>query len=561
MSVIKSLKVRLAQGLTALLLLTIACVASAQDLTASVDRNELAINETFTLTLRYSGKQSGGQPDFNLLEQDFEVLSRQQSNQYRVINGRAESFVEWTVILAPLKEGKLFVPSLHLHGEVSDAIPITVNQAGQAPAGQNRKAFLEVETDKEKIFVQEQLLVKVRLYTTVGLHDIATDPLQIPGAHVEKVDERRFERRIDGVGHAVYELTYAVFPESSGELQIPSLNYVAVTGRRDPFSLFNRNAQRIRLRSEAKTIPVEPKPDSYSGSHWLPAASLGLVQSWSKDPEQFKVGEPITRIITLRAEGLRAAQLPPLPELNIDGLKTYPDQPQQEDQPGPSGVDGSRIETTAIVATKPGSYQLPAVTITWWDTKTGRQRATQLPAFRFIVSGASIATPTEGGKFDQSISPTPTTSTVKPGFWQKLAIVAIALHFLWILYFFYLRKNRLTSVTTRKRKKPINPVGAEKLKSLAKDASPQEIQAGLREWLHSRWPNLGALGLEAATKQLGISELSQIVEILNDTTYKAPPKPINRPQLQILVERLIRQEDHVDVKTKELPDLFTGGTA
>ncbi|MBY6189181.1 BatD family protein [Microbulbifer agarilyticus] len=539
MSVIKDLKAQLAQGLTALLLLTIACVANAQDLTASVDRNELAINETFTLTLRYSGKQSGGQPDFNLLEQDFEVLSRQQSNQYRVINGRAESFVEWTVILAPLKEGKLFVPSLHLHGEVSDAIPITVNQAGQAPAGQNRKAFLEVETDKEKIFVQEQLLVKVRLYTTVGLHDIATDPLQIAGAHVEKVDEQRFERRIDGVGHAVYELTYAVFPESSGELQIPSLNYVAVTGRRDPFSLFNRNAQRIRLRSEVKTIQVEPKPDSYSGSHWLPAASLGLVQSWSKDPEEFKVGEPITRIITLRAEGLRAAQLPPLPQLNIEGLKTYPDQPQQEDQPGMNGITGSRIETTAIVATKPGSYQLPPVTITWWDTKSGRQRATQLPAFRFNVTGV----PSHGSQADnQKAAPAqikPDTTVAEPAFWQKVAIAAIASHFLWLVYFLYIHKTPTITAKIRNKSTQKKSEHDQVLFKLAEHGSPSELHTAFRAWATKNWPELNNATLSEAAERIEQPELLQISQMLNDAIYKTPPKPINRQLLHILTTRLL----------------------
>ncbi|MFD1217800.1 BatD family protein [Microbulbifer celer] len=552
----------LAQLISALLLAALACLAlpalaQAQDLTASVDRNELAINETFTLRVRYKGPQSGGQPDFNLLEQDFEILSRQQSNQYRVINGKAESFTEWALTLAPLKEGKLFVPSLHLHGQVSDAIPITVNKAGQSPSGNNRQAFLEVELDKDKLHVQEQLLVKVRLYTTVGLHDIATDPLQIPGAHVEKVDEQRYERRIDGVGHAVYEITYAVFPESSGELQIPPINYIAVTGRRDPFSLFNRNAQRIRLRSEAKTVEVEPKPDSYSGTHWLPARSLGLVQSWSKDPEEFKVGEPITRIITLRAEGLRAAQLPPLPKLNVDGLKTYPDQPQQEDQPGVNGITGSRVETTAIVATRPGNYQLPPITITWWDTKTGRQRATQLPAFRFNVTGLPVVDSAAPGN-TQPTQPSPSATEVEPGFWQKVAIAAIASHLLWIVYFFYANKRNRAGAPQKSGRTTNKVVAPEKLTELVKSGSPQEIQSALRQWIGDRWPEVRTLNLEAAAQQLNISELSQLVEMLNSAIYKAPPKPLNRQQLQILTDRLTRIEDEAAPKTEALPGLFSG---
>jgi len=544
-----------------LLLLLLSCLAlpslaQAQDLTASVDRNELGINETFTLRLRYSGGQSGGQPDFHLLEQDFEILSRQQSNQYRVINGQAESFTEWVLTLAPLKEGKVFVPSLHLHGQVSDAIPITVNKAGQTPSGTNRQAFLEVELDKDKVHVQEQLLVKVRLYTTVGLHDIATDPLQIPGAHVEKVDEQRYERRIDGVGHAVYEIVYAIFPESSGELLIPALNYVAVTGRRDPFSLFNRNAQRIRLRSEAKTVQVDPKPDSYSGSHWLPARSLGLVQSWSRDPEEFKVGEPITRIITLRAEGLRAAQLPPLPRLNIDGLKTYPDQPQQEDQPGSNGITGSRIETTAIVATKPGDYQLPAITVTWWDTKTGRQRATQLPAFRFRVSGAPAAAES-GSTTSSGVTITPNTAQVKPGFWQTLAIAAIASHLIWIAYFYYLRKNSgYRTGNNKQAERAVKPI-SETLKSTIQQGKPEDIKAALRKWTIQQWPKSGTTSLDEIAQQLNISELSEAVEMLNDAIYKEPASPINRHKLSLLVQDINNSRQEIRPEhSHSLPKLF-----
>ena len=539
--------------------LLFAQASSAQELTATVDRNELAINETFNLTLRYSGDETGGQPDFHLLEQDFEILSRQQSNQYRVFNGKAESFVEWTLVLAPLKEGKVFVPSLHLHGQVSDAIPMTINKAGESPSGNNRQAFLEVELDKDKVYVQEQLLVKVRLYTTVGLHDIATDPLQIAGAHVEKVDEQRYERRINGVGHAVYELTYAVFPESSDELQIPALNYVAVTGRRDPFSLFNRNAQRIRLRSEPQTVQVTPKPDSYSGSHWLPAASLGLVQSWSKDPEEFKIGEPITRIITLRAEGLRAAQLPPLPELEIEGLKTYPDQPQQEDSPANNGITGNRIETTAIVATKPGEYQLPPITLIWWDTKTGRQRATQLPAFRFRVTGAAVIdSATSGTNLPGEVPAKPATQEVEPGFWQTIAIAAIASHLFWLLYLFHLPTNSTSRPIKDNQKKPTVRIQTKRLEQAIEKGNPAEIQSATISWLKTQWPELAGNTMSELNNELKLPPLQKLNEALQTALYTTPATPINRSQIKTLVTQISKFDSQVEVHNPktDLPQLF-----
>ncbi|WP_444900550.1 BatD family protein [Microbulbifer sp. VAAC004] len=529
------------------------------DLNASVDRNKIGIDETLNLRVRYSGDENGGQPDFELLEQDFDILSRQQSNQYRVINGRAESFVEWTLTLAPKREGELFIPSLHYKGQVSDAIPIKVSEAGSTPDGADRKAFLEIELDKDKVYVQEQLLVKVRLYTTIGLHDIATEPLQVAGAHVEKVDEQRYERKLGGVSHAVYELTYAVFPDSSGQLSIPAMTYVAVAGRRDPFSLFNRNSQRLRLRSQAKTIEVLPKPDSYSGVHWLPAASLGIVQSWSQNPDTFTVGEPITRILTIRAEGLRAAQLPPLPKLDIEDLKTYPDQPQQEDQIGPNGVTGSRIETTAIVATQPGNYQLPAVTLTWWDTKSQKQRATQLPAFRFEVSGTAAATPQtqEPGNLP-TLVPGTTTLEEQDHFWRNLAIAALASHLLWIFYLYRYRPQRLEQPTTSA--KPARKMHHEaKLKKALESEDPRHIQQALLDWLQQRWPQVEGNNLSEVSHQLGFEELHEIQSLLSAAIYQEPVKPLNIVKIKVLVDRLMSREGGMDKasEVEELPKLFT----
>ncbi len=542
-----------------LLLLMLATTAHADDqLTATVDRNKIGIDETLTLRLRYSGNESGGQPDFELLEQDFDILSRQQSNQYRVINGRAESFVEWMLTLAPKREGKLFVPSLHYQGAVSDAIPITVTAAGASPDADERQAFLEVELDKDRVHVQEQLLVKVRLYTTIGLHDIATEPLQVPGAHVEKVDEQRYERRINGVGHAVYELTYAVFPESSGQLTIPALSYVAVAGRRDPFSLFNRNTQRLRLRSQPQSLEVLPKPDSYSGANWLPAASLGIVQSWSKDPQTFTVGEPITRIVTIRAEGLRAAQLPPLPKLNVEGLKTYPDQPQQDDQLGQSGVIGSRIETTAIVATKPGDYQLPAVTVTWWDTKTGRQRATQLPAFRFTVTGAASATATQEPGGSTGLQPNGSSLEDQSNFWRNLAIAALASHLLWLLYFFHQRKSQNPAPGPAKPR-PSAERQAQALEQAVESNDPTQIQQATMNWIRARWPNAAGNNLSEMNEQLDFEELEKLQDQLDAALYLTPPKPLNTQQIKILISRLLKREKTEENKPegRSLPDLFT----
>ncbi|AWF83463.1 protein BatD [Microbulbifer sp. A4B17] len=549
----------------AMLLLAIAlCVSTsvlASDLSATVDRDKIGIDETVNLRVRYSGDKSGGQPDFSLLEQDFDILSRQQSNQYRVINGRAESFVEWVLALAPKREGKLFIPSFNFQGEVSDAVPVTVTEAQSGPNGGEKQAFLEVTLDKEEVYVQEQLLVKIRLFTTIGLHDIATEPLKIAGAHAEKVDEQRYERKLNGVSHAVYEVTYAVFPDSSGKLSIPALTYVAIAGRRDPFSLFNRNSQRLRLRSQEKSIEVLPKPTNYSGSQWLPAASLGIVQSWSQDPDTFAVGEPITRILTVRAEGLRAAQLPPLPKLNVDGLKTYPDQPQQEDQVGPNGVTGSRIETTAIVATQPGDYELPPITVTWWDTKAQRQRTTQLPSFRFSVSGtaAPIASDNETTAGAPQVAPPPEQVSTVSRFWRNLAIIAIASHLLWVLYFFFQRRKLNQQITNNNIQAPDLHRETSALKRALDSEDPSHIQQASLKWLYAKWPKLEGKSLTEATRLLHIPELGQLQSALDASIYQSPASPLDIQKVRSIVNSLLKAkpESESSEPSGALPSLFS----
>ena len=56
-------------------------------------------------------------------------------------------------------------------------------------------------------------------------------------------------------------------------------------------------------------LNVKPIPIDYQGQ-WLPSELLSLHQEWQPSPDEFKVGEPITRTITLTVAGLSEEQLP-----------------------------------------------------------------------------------------------------------------------------------------------------------------------------------------------------------------------------------------------------------
>lgn len=366
--------------------------ALAGNLTASVDKDTLGLDETFVLTLRYD-EQINAAPDYTLLEKDFDILNTQNGTYMSLVNGRAESYTQWTIALAPRKIGIALIPSFNINGAISDAIQITVE--GKSKQAQD-SVDVSIEVDKTQAFVQQQLLVTLRLTTHVDLAGANVEPLQIKDALVVQVDDKKYRNVTNGRESITYETTFAVFPQTSGELIIPSVLYqVEVAGNtRDYMDFFARNrGNLLRLRTEEQRITVNPTPNDPKAQPWLPAKDIRIEEHWSSSPDNLKVGEPITRTLTIKADGLSAGQLPPLAALDIQGLSAYQDQAQNDDQKSERGITGSRIETTAIVANQPGTFTLPEIKLHWWDTDEQQFKTTTQAASTLIVGGIAATQP------------------------------------------------------------------------------------------------------------------------------------------------------------------------
>src|SRR5690606_32761596 len=206
----------------------------AGNLTASVDRDTLGLEETFTLVMRYE-QQINTAPDYELLQKDFEILNTQSGTQMSIINGSMEASTEWKIALAPRRIGKLLIPSFNIDGAVSDAIEITVEGKSRKPKDSQSDVTVEIESSVDTAYVQQQIIVTLRLYTTVGLSGVDLQPLQVKDALVVQLDEKQYQTKINNRPGAVVETRYAIFPQQSGELIIPSMLYqVSVnSGNRD----------------------------------------------------------------------------------------------------------------------------------------------------------------------------------------------------------------------------------------------------------------------------------------------------------------------------------------
>lgn len=384
------------QSLIVVITLLWSACAAAQQLNATVDRTSIGEDETLTLAVRYSGASNvAGQPDFSELSNDFEILNQSQSNQIRNFNGRVESFTEWTLVIAPRRTGSLLVPPFKFQGQNSDAVRIEVHEAKALPPGMVQEVFIETSLDKSSAYVQEQVILKYRFYYSVNIDELAKDEPEFNNVIVEPLEESRYSKTLNGRPFQVVEFSYALFPQSSGLLEIPQLTWNARISRSPRRSIFDFNGGRYelkRLKTDYKAINVKEKPATYPvGAPWLPTSALTLEESWANDPTQFKVGEPITRTLNLQANGLMAAQLPEIhSEPKDTRVKFYPDQPKQNDKLTPNGVIAQRLETAAVVVGEGGEITIPAVKVPWWNVDTDKLEYAEIPERRFLVAASEF---------------------------------------------------------------------------------------------------------------------------------------------------------------------------
>ncbi|MEE1925772.1 BatD family protein [Pseudomonas sp. 148P] len=364
--------------------------AQAQGLLASVDRSQLSTAETLELTLEIRDVTQFGKPDLTPLQADFEVRGTRQLNSLNTLDGQNEATTRWVVTLMPRRAGTLEIPALHLGELHSEPIQLQVQVAEDTPVTLLAPVFVEASLDQNSVYVQAQAVLTLRIYHSVSLYDDSSlSPLQLDGVKIEPLGESRtYEKLINGIRHGVIEMRYALYPQQSGTVTVPSLTFSATSAGADSDSPNAAGNSQVRVSSRELPLQVKPIPAGYpAGAPWLPARSVTLEEHWSPDPGQgpIQIGDSLTRGVTIKAEGLSSTQLTPLPATEIAGLRRYPDQPQLRNQIDERGLIGSREEREALVPTHSGDLELPSLEIAWWNTREDHLEHSSLPAHRLSV--------------------------------------------------------------------------------------------------------------------------------------------------------------------------------
>lgn len=512
----------------------------AAQLSAVVDRSIINVQDTLTLDVKFTEQVKSGQPNFAQLKQNFDILSTNRSSQYQNINGRTEASTQWRMTLAPKTSGQLIIPSFEFQDHFSDAITIQVNEAPTGQDAQNQPVYVETEIDNRNVLVQQQSLLTLRLITSVGLTSLEAEELKIDNTIIKKVAEHQFQRTINGKAHAVVEIIYAIYPQQSGTLKIPAVTWTVglqsqPTDRYDPFGRFSPS-KRMRLRTQEDNIQVLVQPSQYTGEHWLPAKNLTMEQQWSQSPDTFKVGEPITRNLTVSVEGLSAAQVPHMNVTAGQDFKIYPDKPRHTEDVSTQGITTTLTESYAIVPNKAGQLTLPAVSITWWDTQQQTMREAQIPAQVVNVAPADAITNPSNTAFtplDNTMLPSASraetlhSSASNDSFWPwlagGLALTTLIFAGLWLRA----RKTSMPLKAAVHASSSHNGSESQSFKRLqlaAQNNNLQELRDTLIEWAQLRFSHSDINSLQMVLQYTHHEALDEQITALDQALFAQNPE-------------------------------------
>lgn len=538
----------------------------AQSVTTYVDRNPITIEETVKLVVKFNGGSPDGSPDLSALSKDFDVLGTSQSSRTSIINGKMESSTEWVSTLAPKREGSIVIPPIPVGADVSLPLTLKVLPAGQAgKSGKGRDLFLNVQVAPKDPYVQSQVTVTVKLYHALPIREGSLDEPKAPDVVIQKLgDDRSYETVLEGRRYGVIERQYALFPQKSGTITIPPLTFTGkVQDRQENRSLFdsmrgNRpgffgsdpfaSLRTVRTRSKGFILSVQPIPPVAKGRSWLPAQEFLLQESWL--PEEFetqaKVGEPITRTITMIAKGLTGTQLPDLPVQDQPNVNIYPDQAKTETTVKESSAIGIRQQKMAFVPTKSGTLHLPEIRIPWWDSKTKQKRVAVLPSrvVTILPETGSRITPLAGPQSLGSSVGIESSQQVEAGSlgseqainqeegsvvlpskvaaWQAIAGV---LMFLWIGtmggWWYNHRRAKLTNGAQDKDLERANTLRYARHAFLqaSNTNDPKKAKAALLAWAAKKWSHHPPLGLNEVAQRLADPEAKAAVWELDRVLY------------------------------------------
>ena len=532
----------------------------SQTLTGSAP-SHVAVGEQFRLTYTVNTQNAS---DFRAgdIPDELEVLigpNRSMQSSYQMINGHtsSSSSITYTYIVSATKNGTFTIPAAHVvvGGKTISSNTLTIKVSGTAQSnsgGSSRQhrqdeaeeirdagsqisgsdLFIKVSANKKRVYEQEPILLTYKVYTLVGLTSLRGDMPDLKSFYTQEVSlpsQKSFS--IETFNGRPYKTTtwsqYVMFPQMTGKLQIPSITFEGIVVQQnrniDPFeAFFNGGSGYIEVKKkivapgiEIQVDPLPERPAGFSGGvgHFSVSASLNKTET--------KANDPVTLRITVSGSGNLKLVKQPQIELPKDFDK-YEPKVTDKTKLTSAGIEGSMIYDILIVPRHQGHYELPPVSMTYFDTTAKAYKTvTSEPLVLDVAKGSGPGAMTDfSGQQDlqelsRDIRYIKTGDVRQQGidefffgsvaYWITLAIMALVFISLFVIF----RQRAIENANiTKRRAGKANKVATKRLKKASKLMEENKPGEFYDEVLRALWGYVGDK-LNIPVEQLSHDNISQ----------------------------------------------------
>ncbi len=264
--------------------------------------------------------------------------------------------------------GCLLISLLHINVYAQPAADarIYVRSEGEIYAGQMFNLYIEAKT--------ETYFLSTPSFPHIALEEaIAIQPEQLGTS---------FSERIGGTLFAGVRQRFLVSSHKPGLLEIPAYTIEFSAASTDS----SRAPVPISVVTAPVTISISMPPGLESIQRVAITPDLSIEQQFDKPLEDLRVGDAFTRSIILQANGAMGFMLPATEFEELEGLTIYSSQPRFEDSSARGRTLGRRIDSATYLLQRDGSFELPSVSVDWFDLENNVLKTLELESVEFEVA-------------------------------------------------------------------------------------------------------------------------------------------------------------------------------
>jgi hypothetical protein len=264
--------------------------------------------------------------------------------------------------------------------------------------------FLRAELSTAKVYLEEQVIYTLKLFRKARLSDIDLDLPETEYVTFKQLgNQREYESVYNGQEYKVLEVRHALIPSKAGTLRIPPARmtmtvYPPGEADRGTFDTpiyalttgIENAVESEPLELEVLPLPEDQRPNDFSGL-------VGSFQIDSQlEPPTIKAGESTILTVFLRGRG-NVDRIPDLKLPKLEQTKVYPDQAVLKIEPDAKGLTASKTMRWALVPEKEGHYEIPPLSISFFDTETQKYRVLKTPHHSLsVLAGGKVQGPADG---------------------------------------------------------------------------------------------------------------------------------------------------------------------